>query len=143
MDLILEEVRTFFFILVASCAYAGWRGLMPERATALGLMLAWVATQMMNTRNFSQPQYGILGVDVLLLLVLLSLALLSGRRWLMAATACHLLTVGDHVAMIMDMRIRSYAYMTVMVIWGYAVILAMVLGTFFEAEAERRRLRQA
>ena len=61
----------------------------------------------------------------------------------MAAAACHLLTVGDHLAMILDMRIRSYAYMTVMVIWGYAVILAMVLGTWLEAEPERRRLRQA
>ena len=143
MDLIPEEVRTFFFILLAACAYAGWRGLMPERATALGLMLAWVASQMVNSHNFSQPQYGMLGVDALLLVVLLGLALLSGRRWLMAATACHLLTIGDHLAMILDLRILSYAYMTVMVIWGYAVILAMVLGTWLEAEPERRRLRQA
>lgn len=143
MDIIPEEVRTFFLILAASCAYAGWRGLMPERVTAVALMLAWVASQMVNSHNFSQPQFGMLGVDVLLLVILVSLALLTGRRWLMAAAACHLLTVGDHLAMILDMRIRSYAYMTVMVIWGYAVILAMVLGTWVEAEPERRRLRQA
>jgi len=43
--------------------------------------------------------------------------------------------------MMIDQRILSLAYIRVMTIWGYAVLLALVLGTFFEAEPERRRLR--
>lgn len=140
-EIILPEVRTFFLILLGSCLYALWRGRMPERLTAIALMFAWIATQVVNSRNPLMPEYGMLAVDLILLVVLVGLALLSGRRWLMAASACHLLTVGDHVAMMLDMSILSYAYRTVMVIWGYAVILAMVLGTWLEAEAERRRLR--
>lgn len=141
-EIIHPEVRTFFLVMVAGCAYALWRGLLPERVTAVALLLAWVATQMMNTHNWVEPQYTILAVDTILLVILVGLALLSGRRWLMAASAIHVLTVGDHVATIMDIQIRSYAYLTAIVIWGYAVILAMVLGTWLEAEPERRRVRQ-
>lgn len=141
-DIIHPEVRTFFLILLAGCLYALWRGLLPERVTSVALMLAWVGTQVVNSHDALSPEYGMLAVDLILLIILVGLALLSGRRWLMAAAACHLLTVGDHVAMMLDMRILSYAYRTVMVIWGYAVILAMVLGTWFEAEPERRRLRE-
>jgi hypothetical protein len=136
------EVRTFFLILLGSCAYALWRGRLPERVTSIALMLAWIATQMVNSKDARSPEYGMLGVDALLLVVLVGLALLTSRRWLMAAAACQLLTIGDHLAMMLDMRILSYAYRTVMVIWGYAVILAMVLGTWLEAEPERRRLQQ-
>lgn len=140
-ELIDPEVRTFFFVMVASCIYALWRGRMPERVTAVALLLAWFATQFVHTHDFSKVQYAILGVDLILLLILVGLALLSGRRWLMAASALHVLTVADHVATAMDFQIRSYAYLTAIVIWGYAVLLALVLGTWFEAEPERRRLR--
>lgn len=142
-EVIHPEVRTFFLILLGGCLYALWRGRFPERVTAIALMLAWIATQAVNSRSSVDPEYGMLAVDLILMVVLVGLALLSGRRWLMAACACHLLTLGDHVAMIMDMRILTYAYRTVMVIWGYAVILTMVLGVWFEAEPERRRFRQA
>lgn len=142
-DIIHVEVRTFFLILLGGCLYGLWRGRLPERITAVALMLAWIATQIVNSKSAISPEYGMLAVDLILLIVLVGLALLSGRRWLMVASACHLLTVGDHVAMMLDMRILTYAYRTVMVIWGYAVILAMVLGTYFEAEPERRRLRAA
>jgi hypothetical protein len=139
--IIHPEVRTFFLVLLAACAYALWRGRLPERLTAAALLLAWISTQIMNTHDWTEPQYTIFAVDGVLLVILAALALLSGRRWLMAATAFHVLTVGDHVATILDIHIRSYAYITVLVIWGYAVIAAMVLGALLEAEPERRRLR--
>lgn len=142
-QIVHPEVRAFFLILMAGCGYALWRGRLPERITAAALILAWIATQIVNSRSPLHPEYGMLAVDLLLLVILGGLALLSGRRWLMAAAACHLLTVGDHVAMMLDMRILTYAYRTVMVIWGYAVILAMVLGVWLEAEPERRRLKEA
>ena len=141
MGILAPGTEVFFSILMVTCLYALWRGRLPERAASLAFLLAWIATQVVHTRDWTKPQYGMLGVDLILLVILISLALLSGRRWLLAATACHVLTVGDHFAMMLDMRIRSYAYQTVMVIWGYAALLAMVLGTWFEAEAERRRMR--
>ena len=143
MELISEGVRTFFTVLVLTCGYALWRGRLPERTAAIGFLLAWVATEMVHTYDWTKPQYGMFAVDLILLVIMVALTLLSGRRWLIAATAFHVLTIGDHVAMMLDLRIRSYAYQTVMVIWGYAVLLAMVLGTWFEAEPERRRLRAA
>jgi hypothetical protein len=131
--------------MALACAYALWRGRAPERIAAVAFVLAWWASAVLLSLDFSQPQYGMFAVDVILELILIALALLTRRRWLMAAAACQLLTVGDHFAMMIDRRILSYAYQTVMVIWGYAALLAMVLGTVFEAEPERRRqkLQQA
>jgi hypothetical protein len=137
------SVASFLTILGLACGYALWRGRLPERVAAVALILAWLASDMVLSRDFSRPQYGMFWVDLILMVILVALALLSNRRWLMVAAACHLLTVGDHFAMMLDHRILSYAYQAVMTVWGYAVILAMVLGTFFEAESERRRLRQA
>jgi hypothetical protein len=139
-QIIHPEVRTFFLVMVAGCAYALWRGRLPERVTAVAMLLAWVSTQIMNTHNWAEPQYTIFVVDLIFLVILAGLALLSGRRWLMAAAAFHVLTVADHIATILDVQIRSYAYLTALVIWGYAVIAAMVIGTLLEAEPERRRL---
>lgn len=136
-----DGVWDFVTIMCLACGYALWRGRLPERVAACAIPLAWLASYVMHTRDFTQPQFGMFWVDLILMIILVALAFLSGRRWLMAACACHLLTLGDHFAMMIDQRILSLAYIRVMTIWGYAVLLALVLGTFFEAEPERRRLR--
>jgi len=133
--------ETFFVILTLTCVYALWRGGGPERIAAVAFYLAWMASLMLNSFDFVRPQYGMLGVDLILLMILVALALLSHRRWLMIAAACHVLTVAGHFAMMIDLSLRSYAYQTAMVVWGYAVLLAMALGVVFEAEPERRRRR--
>lgn len=142
-EIFRPEVREFFFVLLAICLYAAWRGRTPERIAALAMQMAWFGTQIFNTHNPLKPEYTIFLVDVGLLIVLVALAMKTGRIWLMAAAAFQLLTVGDHIAMMLDVSILSYTYRIVPMIWGYAVIAAMVLGTLFEAEPERRRLRQA
>lgn len=133
----------FFVIMCLACGFVLWRGGVPERITAVAVLLAWVASAMVHTFDWLRPQYGMLGVDLLLLVILVALALLSGRKWLMVAAACHLLTVGAHLAMMLDLRIQALAYLRTMTIWGYAVLLAMVVGTLLEAGAERRRRRLA
>lgn len=137
------EVREFFSVLLAICLYAGWRGRTPERIAAFAMQVAWFGTQILNTHNPLKPEYAIFVVDLALMITLVALAMKTGRIWLMAAAAFQLLTVGNHIAMMMDVRILSYTYRIIPMIWGYAVIAAMVLGTLFEAEPERRRLRQA
>ena len=141
MTLFKPEVMDFVSIMAVCCGFALWRGRAPERIVAVAVLVAWAASGLLHTRDFTRPQYGMFWVDLVLLALLIALATRTGRRWLMIASAFHVLTVGDHFAMMLDMRIKSYAYQTVMVIWGYAVLLAMVLGTWFEAEPERRRLR--
>ena len=138
-----DGVWDFVTVMCLACAYGLWRGRLPERVAAVSFLLAWLASYVMHTRDFTRPQFGMFWVDVILMVILVSLALLSGRRWLMVACACHVLTLGDHFAMMIDMRILSRAYISVMAIWGYAVLLSLALGTWLEAEPERRRLRQA
>jgi len=133
----------FVTVMCLTCGYALWRGRLPERVAAVAFLLAWAASYVVHSRDFTRPQFGMFWVDVILMVILVGLALMSGRRWLMAASACHVLTLGDHVAMIMDQQILSLAYLRVMAVWGYAVLLALALGVWLEAEPERKRLRAA
>lgn len=137
------EVRQFFFILLAICLYSLWRGRAPERLTAIALLTAWFGTQIFNTHNPIRPEYAVSVVDFGLLVFLVVMATRTDRNWLMAAAAFQLLTVGHHLAAMLDGGILDYVYRIVPMIWGYAVLAAMVWGTLFEAEVERRRLRQA
>lgn len=133
----------FLVCMLLAGAYAIWRGGWPERIAAIAFVLAWLASALVHTYDAINPQYGMFGVDLLLLLVLVPLAILSGRHWLMVAAAIHLLGVGAHLSMMLDLRIRSLAYFRTMAIWGYVMLLAMVLGTYFEASSERRRQTRA
>jgi len=132
----------FFAVMCVACLIALWKGLAPERLAATGVFLAWVASAVLHTQDWVHPQYGMLGVDLILLLILVSLMLLTGRRWLVFASAAHVLGIGAHFAVMLDLQIRAFAYFTAMAIWGYAVLLAMVIGTLTEG-ARERRLRQA
>lgn len=142
-ELARADFRPFLTLLVVSCGYALVRGRPPERVVALALPLAWTITQLVHSGDFTRPQYGMFIVDTVLLLLLAGLTMYCGRRWLAIAAAFQLLSVAGHVSMIMDKQIRSYAYQTAIIIWSYGVVLALPIGTFFEAELERRRSRQA
>lgn len=126
----------------AATGFAFWAGRRPERIGAVGMWLAWAGTVVVQNRtNWIDPQYGIMAVDSALLGILVWVAFRSERRWPIFAGALHLLGVGAHIAMALDLRIESFAYLTTLAIWSYGVLLALVLGTVFEAVPERRRLR--
>ncbi len=127
------------FLLAGS--YAVWRGGNPERFIALAMSIGGAAARMVQSYDFSRPQYGMFAVDLVFLAVLLPLAMFSNRKWLLPCAALQLLIIGAHVAMILDPRIRSYAYLTAVMVWFWCQMLTLVLGVFFEAERERRRLR--
>jgi len=129
-------------IVWLTIGFAMWKGGRPERVAALGMLLAWLGTVVLQNRsNWIDPQYGIMAVDGALLVVLLWVALRTSRRWALFATAVHLLGLGAHISMALDLRIESFAYLTTLAIWTYGVLLALFLGTLLEAMPERRRLR--
>jgi len=133
-------------IVWIACAIAMALGGRPERIGAAAIWLAWllsVLTQGRSVSGFLDPQYAWIYIDGALFLALTWLALRSGRKWPTPAAACQALMLGTHVAMGFDLAIRAYAYLTAIAIWSLGVLIALVVGVFTEAEAERRRVLQA
>lgn len=139
--MIPQGTEIFFACLCGASLFAVWLGRVPERVVGVAVFVAWIATGLVHSLDWTKPQYGIAAVDVGLMALLAFLAIRTSRRWLIFAAAFQLLSIGAHVGMAIDVSIRSYAYQTAMAIWGYAVLLALVLGTLFEAMPERRRRR--
>jgi hypothetical protein len=140
LDTPFEQISSV--IVWISCLFAIWRGGRPERVAACAMILAWAGTVLLEDRtDWISPQYAMMCVDGALLVALGTMAVTWSRRWLVFAAAAQFLLVASHLAMILDLRLLSVAYLTSIAIWSLAVLIAMIVGTLTEAAAERRRLR--
>jgi len=72
-----------------------------------------------------------------MLVVLAALVWKSRRVWPVWAAACQLLVVTSHVLSIFDVRPSVSAFLTVVNLAGYGVLVALAVGTFW-AWPERR-----
>jgi hypothetical protein len=121
------------------CTYALFRGGPTERLVATTDLLAWLVTLLVqNRRDWFDTQWGILTVDIVLLVFLAWLALTRDRGWLLFATAFQLLGVVTHLAILADVNVRSLAYLRSLTIWSYLVVGALGVGTAL-IERQRRR----
>jgi hypothetical protein len=117
--------------LIATCGFALWRGGRPERIVAFAFLLASFAQPLvLNTRNWLDPQWGVLVVDSVLLALLIALALLTDRTWLLFCTAFQLLSVTIHIAILVDRSVAPLPYRRALVIWSYLTLFALAWGTF-------------
>jgi hypothetical protein len=116
------------------CGYALWRGGRPERLTALASLGAWLLSRLVfNYRDWVDPQWAVLAVDVAFLIALTTLAVTTDRTWALFAAAFQLLGVIIHLAITLDHGIRALAYVRGLVIWSYLVLIALGVGTWLHA----------
>lgn len=123
--------QIWLVVMALTCGFAFWRGGRPEKAAALACLAAWlVSVVVYNYRNWVDPQWAVLGVDLALLAALTALALTADRIWLLFASAFQLLGVVIHIAMMADRDVAGLPYVRGLVIWSYLVILALGVGTW-------------
>jgi hypothetical protein len=122
----------FLVALFASCGVALWLGRSNERLTAVVLLACAIASPMVETSEFARPEPGILLIDGLLLVYLIALALRSDRFWPLWAAGFQVVGTLIHVARLVDSTIWPSAYATAGVFWGYPVLAALALGTWWE-----------
>ena len=128
----------FITMLAACCGFALWQGRNSERWTAAALLLGAIASPLVQTSGFWEPENGILVVDGLLLVYLLALALNSDRYWPLWAAGFQIVGTLIHVARFVDSSIWHSAYATAQVFWSYPVLLALGMGTWLEARYRHR-----
>ena len=123
--------RVWAVVMFAVSAFALWRGGRTERAVAVANIVAWIATIVVQTRHdWLAPQWGVLAVDVLFLLLLLWFVVRSSRLWILPAAAFQLLAVVTHAAILADGGVRAWAYVTALILWSYLVLITLAVGTY-------------
>ena len=108
-----------------------------ERLTAIGLIVAVVASNLVGTAHYGHTETGILIVDVLVFGGLLALALWSDRYWPMWAAAFQLVATMVHFASMAETGNFAWAYYVALVFWSYPVFIALAGGTWFEGRFRR------
>lgn len=134
-------VAILFFnaVLVLTAIYAGWRGGAPERACSVLLLLAagCSALLMLDPQiSYHHVEFGLVGIDVALLLLLTALASVANRYWPMWLAALQLVTVAAHGVRAYDSRVLPWAYWLISGHIAYLVLLLLAIAT----ARHRRRL---
>jgi len=114
------------------CGGALWKGGWAERAVAGGFLLSWFADAVLKDHRFAGPQWASFVSDSAFFLLILWVALRSGRYWPLFAAAFQLLEVVTHAASIVARHLSAWAYITANVIWTYLLLGALAVGVWGE-----------
>jgi Flp pilus assembly pilin Flp len=116
-------------IFLSVIALSAWTGRRTERIAAAALFVQLVTSSLLNHRHAFDPEYGVLAADAAVLIVYAVLAFGTNRRWTLWATAFQALAVLTHIARMIDPTLDRWAYLTTTILWGYAVLAALLVGT--------------
>ena len=135
-DTLATQIGLAFVVLV--CAFAFMKGDDTERFAAGAYVLGWFASLLLQRDGeLYEVQWGVFVVDLAMLVVLGALVWKSKKAWPVWAAACGLLIVMSHIVLMVDIRPPMVAFITVVNLAGYGVLLSLAVGTFW-AWQERR-----
>lgn len=129
------EIVAIVTVVAAALLAFGWGG-RDEQLAAIGFLAATLATRMIQA-EYQHIEMSVLAVDFGLLLGLLALALTSDRFWPMYAAAFQLLALLVHVGSLTEQGNFAWAYAVALIFWSYAVIGALLAGTWLEGRSRR------
>ncbi|MFV0622790.1 hypothetical protein ACBY01_02090 [Sphingomonas sp. ac-8] len=138
----MERVILFNLLHLLATAYAVGRGGAPERFAGMALLLATLATRVAQRQfpaRFASVEWGVFGVDLVLLVALLVIALFADRFWPLWVTALHGLGTCSHFVKLLDLEVLRTAYATLSAVWSYPILILLVSGTV----RHQQRLRRA
>lgn len=126
------------FCAVAVTAFAFLKGDEPERLGAGVFMLGFFASQLLQDFNHAHgAQWGMMAIDVIMLIVFAALAWKSGRAWPVWVCALQSLIVMSHVTTILDVRPPVTAFIAVVNLSSYGILLVIAIGTFWAWQDRR------
>lgn len=120
---------TLTLALIVGAVYAIWRGGRPERSAMIGLVIASLASPLVqNGSNGEATQWSIMAVDAVYLLQLVWLTSRFDRAWLIWAAAFQLLTVMTHVGMELNFALHGRGYIASSYVLFIGVLAAILHG---------------
>lgn len=125
-------------LTVAVVAFAFLKGGEPERIAGGAHVLAWFATLLIQGDGAADgTQWGMMGIDIVMLGVYAGLAWKANRTWPVWASALQSLVVMSHLLTLVDIRPPIMAFWAVINLASYGILLVIAIGTFW-AWQERR-----
>jgi hypothetical protein len=114
-------IRLILFnaLLIGACGYAWFRGRSDERVAAAVCVGASFASLVLLTRlRFSDIEYGILAVDLVVLATFVWVALRSERFWPLWVSGLQLTSSVPHLLKLIDPGLMPFAYAAAETIWS-------------------------
>ena len=127
------------FALPTLCAFAWFRGGVTERRVATAMFMAVIATtatDLFGTRWLG-PNWGVIIIDGILLVVLVVIARLSTRFWPIWAAASQLGGCLAHLPAILNPGIPKHLYGATQPFWVWPMMVSLLIGAI-SAHQQRR-----
>jgi hypothetical protein len=129
----------FLLLWLASCGYAALRGGSPERITAVAFLLAAVISGLVVARTkamYGTAEWGVIGVDLVLFLVLFGMAMWSCRYWPLIMTSLQGCELFGHLAKTLAPDIVAIVYFAIVTFLSFPMLALLFVATW----RHRRRL---
>jgi hypothetical protein len=117
-------------VLLCVALAAILKGGLEERIVVAGLLANIAVTVLLRIPSGRAVQWAGFAADVLFLLLIVVVALRSAKFWPLAAAAFQLLATITHVAKFVDPNVNRWAYFTAIIIWTYALLIALGVGVW-------------
>jgi hypothetical protein len=125
-------------LTVAVVAFAFLKGDEPERIAGGAFVVAWFATLLVQGDGAMRgTQWGMMGIDMIMLAIYGGLAWKTDRAWPVWAGALQSLVVMSHILTLVDIRPPVSAFYAVINLATTGILLVIAIGTFW-AWQERR-----
>ncbi|MDP9103834.1 MAG: hypothetical protein M3N05_07510 [Pseudomonadota bacterium] len=130
-----------YIVFLAMCALALWRGLMPERASAIFLALVCVATPFIQDHtHYDDPNNRLFFMNAPPVIWTMAFALIFGKPWMMSAAAFELLCAVSEAAHDLGRRlVGAYVYLSLSITFSWGAYLSLGYGGLTARGAWRRR----
>jgi hypothetical protein len=135
-DTLPTQIGAGLTVLVV--AFAFLKGDEPERIAGGAYVLCWFASLLVQGDSTGGgTQWGLMGIDTIMLTVFVALAWKSRRSWPVWAAALQSLVVMSHILTLVDIRPPVSAFYAVINLASTGILLVIAIGTFW-AWQERR-----
>lgn len=116
-------------VAVLICGFAMWKGDRWIRFVAIVYLIGWVASPLVQIRDSQSPEWGVMVVDAVVMILLVWASLKARRVWSVFAAACQMMAVASHVVSIIDLRIYINTVIVGLTLLSYGVLVALLVAT--------------
>lgn len=126
-----------FAVAALICGFAIWKGDRWIRFVAIVYLAGWIATPFVAVRDPLQADWGIMAVDVVVMILLVWASIRARRLWSAFAAACQMMSVASHVVSIIDLRIYIATLIAGLTLLSYGVLVALLVATLVSLRRRR------
>ncbi len=124
-------------VAVLVCGFAIWKGDRWARFVAVVYLAGWIISPFVQIRDRLSPEWWVMIVDVVVMILLVWASLKARRLWSAFAAACQMMSVASHVVSIIDLRIYIATLIMGLALLSYGVLIALLVATLSAIQARR------